>query len=72
MKTATKTARGFQLRCLNCGTSDGTRYLYLDRLDMIGCSECQEDFSVEDLRAAVADATRLLAWIDAAPLPPAA
>jgi hypothetical protein len=60
-------ARGFALRCILCGTTDGTRRLHLDDLQVISCDECNDEFLVETLRDAVAEAARLLAWIDAAP-----
>jgi len=66
MDETTRTT-GMNVRCLLCGSDEGTRRLDLDDLRTINCSACDESFSTDDLRAHIEQARRLLAWIDAAP-----
>ncbi len=66
MTTQTTKTASLNVRCLCCGSIDGSRRLDLDDLATLTCSECSDEFTVDDLRATVAEATRLLKWIDAA------
>lgn len=61
--------RGFApLPCLRCGVAGGVS-LYLDYLDAenaFACSECGERFGAADVRAAMSQWAKVLAWISAA------
>jgi transcription initiation factor IIE alpha subunit len=65
-ETATPTQRGFALRCLCCGETTSLT-LDLDTLDTFRCPECNGDFTADDVREAVGQWQRVLAWIDLAP-----
>lgn len=66
-ETTPTVTRGFSIRCVCCGTADGYRQLFLEDLNTIRCTECEEEFSVDDLREQVSQSTRLLKWIDSVP-----
>jgi hypothetical protein len=66
--TQTATRRGFKgIRCPLCGSDSDTQTLELDNLDTFLCAGCDEDYTADDLRQAIAAWQRVLAWIDAAP-----
>lgn len=66
MNTTNQTRRGFAVRCLHCGGSEGVR-LDLADLDTFSCSECNEEFDVADVRSAIEEWKSVLNWIDLAP-----
>jgi transcription elongation factor Elf1 len=63
---ATKTARGFAVRCLHCGEEETVR-LDVHDLDTFHCSSCDTEFTTDTVRAEMARWARLLAWLDTAP-----
>jgi hypothetical protein len=78
MSTATATApsdqrRGFPgLRC-SCGGEEGQMSISLDEptgSEAIRCGSCDNAFSVADVRAVMATWSRVIGWVEAAPLVP--
>jgi uncharacterized protein (DUF983 family) len=62
MATATKT--GFAVPCPHCGAAEGLSIAVHDL--SLTCTECSEEVTRDDLRRLIADASRLLRWLDAA------
>lgn len=68
--TAENPTRGFgQLHCFNCGDETAMR-LFLDDVTMFTCPECDGEFTIDDVKAHLAQWGKVLAWIDMAPLKP--
>jgi hypothetical protein len=68
LKQSETTARGFkEVVCIACGNADATVSVMLHDLNQFHCSECDAEFSVEDVRAHLAAWTRVLDWISLAP-----
>jgi hypothetical protein len=68
---AAPVARGFaDLDCPCCGAQGGIT-VHLGSLDEFHCGECDADFDAETVRNLIARWTRVLAWIDLAPVLPA-
>jgi hypothetical protein len=74
MATATETrteakGKGWTLPCPHCGQvpedGEGGLFVELASLD-VKCPNCEEHVTKVDLRRLIADAQRLLAWLDAA------
>lgn len=63
---ATKTQRGFAVRCLFCGQEESIQIDAHD-LDSLHCSSCDEGFTPNDVRAEIGKWTKLLAWLETAP-----
>lgn len=62
--------RSFDLPCIKCGEI-GCLTLNLNGLDdsaAFQCSECEAEFSIEDVQNAVAAWQKALTWIEAAPV----
>jgi hypothetical protein len=66
MATKTKTAKGFQVRCICCGAEDAV-WVSLQDTESFSCSSCSEPFAADDVRAMIAGWERVLAWIESAP-----
>jgi uncharacterized protein (DUF983 family) len=66
MATATKTSKGFAHRCPWCGEQDSLR-VDLGDVSQMTCCMCDEGVTADDLKQVVAQYTKLLAWLDAAP-----
>jgi transcription elongation factor Elf1 len=61
--------KGFgPLPCIRCG-QEASISLDLDDCSTFRCGECEESFDVCDLREHLARWQRVLAWVDAAPVP---
>jgi hypothetical protein len=66
MAMATKTAKGFAVRCIHCGQEECVR-LDVHNLDTFTCSSCDAEFTTDDVRDELARWAKLLAWLDTAP-----
>lgn len=69
MATATKKTTGFRIPCPHCtaGIDDGQTTLKIDLSTVkVVCSECEETVTRDDLRNLIADAQRLLRWLEMA------
>jgi hypothetical protein len=62
--TATKTTAGFKVPCPLCGHATGLAVRAHDLT--LTCTECSEDVERSAVERMVADALRLLKWLDAA------
>lgn len=59
--------RGFaDLPCIKCGVVDGVHLVLLD-CETFTCTECNEEFTVEDVRAQLAKWAAVVEWIALAP-----
>ncbi len=58
--------KGFDLICPSCGEPDTMR-LCLDDCNTLGCSSCDAEIVLTNVRQLVAGWTKFLAWIDQAP-----
>ncbi len=58
--------RGFALACILCG-QECSISLDLDNLHTFNCPECEQTFSLDDVRGTIAAWQRVLAWVDSAP-----
>jgi uncharacterized protein (DUF983 family) len=66
MATATKSRTGFQIACPHCGAS-GEEGLTITAANLnVACSSCGEDVTRGDLERMVAEAQRLLRWLELA------
>lgn len=64
---AKPTARGFgPLKCPECG-ADAIMRLDLDHLCRCTCDNCAESFTLDDVRAMIAQWQKVLAWVDLCP-----
>lgn len=63
---ATATERGFNVTCIRCGNADATVTLNLDDCDTFRCTECEEEWSVEDVREHVIFWARVIKWVESA------
>jgi hypothetical protein len=65
--------RGFRgLRCPLCGNEDAIQSLDLDDLHTLHCAEYGDEYTLDDVRNLIVAWERLFAWIDLAPVLPAA
>ncbi len=62
---ATKTAKGFAVRCLHCGEEETVR-LHVHDLNTFTCSSCDAEFTADDVRDEMGRWAKLLAWLDTA------
>jgi uncharacterized protein (DUF983 family) len=67
MASASKTAKGFTTRCPECGVEDTLRIDVAD-VHSLSCSSCDAELTAADLRHIIAGWTKLLAWLDTAPV----
>jgi transcription elongation factor Elf1 len=65
--TCTTPARGMTLPCPRCGEANASFDLNLADGDTLHCQDCDENFSVEEIRDLVKRWGRMLAWIDSMP-----
>lgn len=63
----TTTSKGIQLPCPRCGEKDANVALYMAEGDLFQCQECEEEFSVEDIRQILAFWGPVVKWLDAMP-----
>lgn len=56
---------GFCVTCIKCGEA-GSIKLDLTDMDTLTCSECDAEYSVDDVRAVMREWGPVLAWIDSA------
>jgi uncharacterized protein (DUF983 family) len=63
----TSTARGMTLPCPRCGEANASFDLNLADGDTLHCQDCDESFSVVEVRDLVKRWGRLLLWIDSMP-----
>ena len=54
------------LACIKCGEVD-TVAMDLDDCSTFRCRECENEFTLEDVRASVTAWQRVLAWLDSVP-----
>lgn len=60
--------RGFQdACCLRCGEEGGV-YVRLGEVTRFACSECDSEWTAQDVRAAVEAWSRVLVWVASAPV----
>lgn len=62
----TEASRGGNLPCPRCGEVCGIA-LDLDDLETCRCRECEENFTLDDVRAITKAWAPVLAWIDSSP-----
>ena len=55
-----------ELHCIRCGQSAAIK-LDLDDCDLLTCPECDEEFSVDDVRQHCEAWMRMVAWIETSP-----
>jgi uncharacterized protein (DUF983 family) len=67
MASAIKTTRGFATRCPECGEENTLRIDVAD-VHSLSCSSCDAELTAADLRHIVAGWTKLLVWLDTAPV----
>ena len=61
---ATQTTTGFKVSCPHCGATEA---LAIKAHDMtVECGDCGEEVTRDDLNRAIAEAQRLLRWLDLA------
>lgn len=59
--------KGFtDLSCPLCRSTDSIISLRLDDCETLACSECEEEFTVTDIREKLSGWNRFLVWIDTA------
>jgi uncharacterized protein (DUF983 family) len=66
MTTKTETRRGIPTRCPFCGDED-TLCVHISDVSLLTCTNCDAEIGPDDLRTAIAQYAKLLAWLDAAP-----
>jgi hypothetical protein len=59
-------ARGFDLACIKCG-EECCLSLDLNDLETVRCPECDNEYTLEEVRKVIGQWARLLAWVDLAP-----
>lgn len=60
------TERGFAVTCIRCGNEDAHVSLNLVDCDTFTCSNCDEEWSLEDARQHIAGWSSLIKWIESA------
>jgi uncharacterized protein (DUF983 family) len=66
MATVSKTTRGFRAPCPKC--NDDTVTVQLADVSQLYCTSCEEEVSLDDVRALVEGWAPVLAWLDTAPV----
>lgn len=57
--------KGFtDLSCPLCGSINSIISLQLDDCETLSCSECEEEFTVTDIRVKVMSWAKFITWID--------
>jgi len=59
--------KGLLLPCPLCGEQQATIELHLSDLDTCHCLECDNEFTLADVRKLIASWQAVLCWIDSAP-----
>lgn len=60
-------AKGFKHRCPLCGAENALRAKLAD-VNSLECGECSEELNANDVKAILENWTRILAWLETAPL----
>lgn len=61
--------KGIRLPCPKCMEATASIYLSLSDLNTCRCHDCEEEFTVTDMRGMVAEWQRFIAWLDGAGSP---
>ena len=64
------TTRGLQLPCPKCNEQNANVSLHLDDAETFTCHECEDEFSIDDVREYLATAQRwgrVLDWVQTMP-----
>lgn len=60
---ATAAKVGWAVPCPKCGDNEGSVSVYLDDLEQCFCHACDEQFSLDDVRAIIAAWQPVLNWL---------
>jgi transposase-like protein len=67
-ETAAPARRGFpDVHCLRCGNPDAAVSVDLHDVGSFRCSECQEEWTADDVRAQLRGWEAVLRWVESAP-----
>jgi hypothetical protein len=60
-------SRGLTLPCPKCGEEDAAVSLHLDDGETLHCRDCDNEFTLDDIRNFITRWQAVLAWVDAMP-----
>jgi transcription initiation factor IIE alpha subunit len=63
----TSTTPGILLPCPKCGEPEATITLHLSEGNLFTCTECEAEFSADDLHAIIRKWQKVLTWVEAMP-----
>lgn len=55
----------FNVKCIKCG-AEGSVSVMLNDMDVMACSECNDEFGRDEVREHLAEWSKALAWLDGA------
>ena len=56
-----------QLPCIRCGEPQANIHLHLEDGDTFTCQECENSFTLDDVRKVLAMWPKVVAWVEAMP-----
>lgn len=62
-----ETKRGMKLPCPKCGEQEAMIQLDLDDGQTCSCRECDDEFSLDDVREFIGRWAKMIAWIETMP-----